>query len=55
MGLDGGTREAGDVGVGDRGFGLHCFGQRPEPRSENHRDLRNDRGPRLHGADRIGD
>src|SRR3989442_10902589 len=53
----GGGGEAGASGggglAGGGGGGLEIVGQCAEAGSEDHGDLRNDRGPRLDGADRI--
>ena len=55
MRLHGRPGEAGNLGVRDRDVGLQLVGQRPESGPENDRDVRNDCGPRLHGADRVCD
>src|SRR5438552_7365619 len=53
MCLDRRGREAGDLGIRDRALGLELVGECAEAGSEDDRDLRNDRGPRLDDADRI--
>ena len=54
--LDRRRRESGDLRIGDRGLGggLQLVGERTKAGTQDHRDLWNDRGPRLNGADRLG-